>query len=65
MAKCTKHPEIGDFESECPVCSDPVDFWPVADWDSPELHEAIKKLPRHKRKPIPTRPPSLKYPLTW
>lgn len=46
---CQNHPEIGEFEDECPVCSDEVSFWPVADWDNPVLRQAIGKLPKSKR----------------
>lgn len=46
--KCPKHVEVGEFEGECPICSDEVDFWPVADWDNPLLRQAIAKIPRAK-----------------
>ena len=55
--KCPKHVEVGEFEGECPICSDEVDFWPVADYDNPLLRQAIAKLPKAKipkqRYPVP------------
>jgi len=63
--KCPKHMEVGEFEGECPICSDPVDFWPIADWDNPTLRSAVSKLPKPKKKVLPQRSPSLKHPITW
>lgn len=63
--RCSKHPEVEIVENCCPICSDEVDFWPVADWDSTELRNAIKSLPIKKRTRQPNRSPSLKYPITW
>lgn len=55
--RCPKHDEVGEFEGECPICSDEVDFWPIADYDNPLLRQAIAKLPKAKipkqRYPVP------------